>query len=185
MHRILVIMIAAVALCLAGQRAQALENENLLVTMPKGYKVGFQKRQGNQMISEMVPENESVENWTEMVTVQIFFGMRDVTPAAYRGRIEKLWAEACPNSTFVNLHSAPENGYPIMMWAQKCPLNAKTGKREVTWMKAIAGQDSFYLVQKAFKSEPSTEQRRDMLDYFEGVRVCDTRVKEKPCNLAR
>ena len=48
--------------------------------MPTGYKVDFQQRKGNMLMTEMVPVNESVNNWTEMVTVQIFYGLKNVTP---------------------------------------------------------------------------------------------------------
>ena len=53
-----------------------LVNENLLVAMPEGYKLGWQDRNAQRLMSEMVPAAQTVENWTEMVTVQIFFGLK-------------------------------------------------------------------------------------------------------------
>src|ERR1044071_8157948 len=76
-----------------------LENENLLTTMPAGYKVDFQQRKGNLLMTEMVPVNENVNNWTEMVTVQIFYGLTNVTPEQFNKRMEGLWQGSCPNST--------------------------------------------------------------------------------------
>ena len=111
-------------------------------------------------ISEMIPAGEAIENWTEMVTVQIFLNMRDVTPAQYRVRMQKLWGDACPGSAFSKVKEGIENGYATLTWLQKCPVNKQTGKPELTWMKAMQGKDSFYLVQKAYKFEPSAEQRR-------------------------
>jgi hypothetical protein len=72
-----------------------LKNENLLVAMPDGYKVGFQDKNARQQMTEMVPDSQSVKDWTDMVTVQIFFGMTDVTPDAHKQRLEKLWTENC------------------------------------------------------------------------------------------
>ena len=95
--------ILAIAATLAfGASARALEAENLLITKPKSYSVGYQKKSDTQMMSEWVPQGESVEAWTEMVTVQIFF-MRDVSPATYRKRMEKLWGDACPGSQVMNV----------------------------------------------------------------------------------
>lgn len=165
--------------------ASALEDENLLVSLPDGYKIGFQQKTGNQIISEMVPSAETVENWTEMVTVQIFLNMRDVTPAQYRARLEKLWADACSGSEFSTVKTGTENGYPTLTWFQKCPLNKQTGEPELTWMKATQGRDSFYLVQKAFKFSPSPEQSKRWGDFLDGVRVCDTRLSDRPCRLGR
>jgi hypothetical protein len=48
-------------------------------------------------------------------------------------------------------------------------------------MKAIQGRDSFYLVQKAYKFEPSAEQKKQWDDYLDSVSVCDTRRPERPC----
>lgn len=160
-----------------------LENENLLVGMPKGYKVGFQKRQGNQMISEWVPQAETVENWTEMVTVQVFFGMRNVALPEWRSRIEKLWADACSNSRFAKVKEGIENGFATLTWSQTCPKNATTGKPEIAWMKAISGKDSLYMVQKAFKAEPTGEQQKEWFGYLDSIGACDTREKDRPCRV--
>ena len=61
-------------LLLAGGASAQLKDENLLQGMPAGYKIGFQERQGPIIITEMVPESESAEEWTEMVTSQLFIG---------------------------------------------------------------------------------------------------------------
>src|SRR5262245_12991559 len=90
MRRVVSLAFAFLLLAFAATSARALEDENLLVSMPKGYKIGYQKRAANQAISEMVPQAETVDDWSEMVTVQIFFSMRGVTPAQYRNRLEGL-----------------------------------------------------------------------------------------------
>jgi hypothetical protein len=60
-------------------------------------------------------------------------------------------------------------------------LNQATGKPEKTWFKAIKGNDSFYVVQKAFKFDPSKEQIAQWMQYFRSVAVCDTRLADRPC----
>jgi hypothetical protein len=174
---------AIAAVLAAAAPADALENENLLVSLPNGYKIGYQKSGAQQVISEMVPAGETVENWTEMVTVQIFLGMRNVTPVQYRERMQGLWAKACAGSEFVGVKEGLENGYATLTWMQKCPLNQVTGKPELTWMKAMQGRDSFYLVQKAYAFEPSAEQSRKWSEFLDSVRVCDTRLADRPCKL--
>ena len=174
----------ALAAALAvGSPASALENENLLVSLPRGYKVGYQKTTPKGSVSEMVPTNETVESWTEMVTVQIFLNVRGATPTQYRDRLQKLWSNACADSEFAKVRDGIENGYAALTWMQKCPVHPQSGKPEATWLKAVQGRDSFYLVQKAFKFDPSAEQRREWGKFLEGVRVCDTRLPGRPCNL--
>ena len=66
---------------------------------------------------------------------------------------------------------------------QVCPLNQATGKPEITWFKAIQGNDSFYVVQKAFKFMPTNEQVVAWTQYLKSVQVCDTRIKGRECPL--
>jgi hypothetical protein len=158
----------------------ALEAENLLVAVPPGYKVGHQAKNAKQLISEMVPKAETVDTWTEMVTVLIYFG-RKGSLIGYRTQMEKDWAAACAGAKSAPVGGGLVNGYTTMIWRQSCPLNKATGKPEITWFKAIAGNDSFYVVQKAFKFEPSPEQAATAVKYLDGVSVCDTRIAERKC----
>ena len=95
--------------------------------------------------------------------------------------MEKLWSGALPGGSGNVVSSASENGYATLLWRQSCPLNKATGKPEMTWFKAVAGSDSFYVVQKAFKFEPSPEKLAEWIGYLNKVSVCDTRVPERRC----
>lgn len=158
-----------------------LKNENLLQSLPGGFKVDYQTKQNNMLMVEMVPKNETVNNWSEMVTTQIFLGLQKTTPEAFQATMQKMWGDACKNSEFASVAKGVENGYPFSLWLQTCPLNPATGKPEITWFKAIQGNDSFYVVQKAFKFSPSKQQITQWMDYFRTVTVCDTRLSESLC----
>jgi hypothetical protein len=157
-----------------------LENENLLVSVPSGYKIDYQKKQGNVLMSEMVPVNETVNNWTEMVTVQIFYDLK-IAPEQVRGKLEQGWAGSCPGSQTKLITQGVERSYPSIMWVMFCPMNPSTKKPEKTWVRGIQGADSFYLVQKAYKFTPSQEQEAQWLGFLNGVSVCDSRVPERAC----
>lgn len=51
----------------------------------------------------------------------------------------------------------------------------------MTWFRAVQGNDSFYLVQKAFKLLPTADQIVHWTRYLQGVSVCDTRLADRPC----
>ena len=138
---------------------QNLRDENLLVAVPDGYKVDFQQRSGSMLISEMVPVAQTVANWTEMVTVQVFHDLK-VTPEQFKARVDKEGLAARAGIESHPVAQGDENGYAYMVWLQSCPLNEATGKPEITWFKAIAGNDSFYVVQLAFKAWPSKDHLR-------------------------
>lgn len=158
-----------------------LNNENLLQNLPQGYKIDFQTEKGNMRMTEIVPEAETVDNWTEMVTTQIFLGMKDKTPEQFQSTMAKSWAAACKDSSIAPITNGEENGYAFSLWLQVCPINQATGKPEKTWLKAIKGNDSFYVVQKAFKFNPSEQQIVEWMQYFRSIMVCDTRHAEHPC----
>ncbi len=174
------------AVCRVDSSAQAqLQNENLMVTMPEGYKLGFQDRKDNRLINEMVPEGQTVDNWTDMLTVQIFFGLKNATPEAFRQRTEKLWSETCEGAQSSSVAQATERGYPMAVWIEFCPLNKQTGKPEFTLHKAIQGSDSFYVVQEAFRSKPDKAQIEQWSRYLRSVFVCDTRIADRACPTAK
>lgn len=157
------------------------KNETLLQSLPLGYKIDFQARQGNMGITEMVPQAESVENWTEMVTTQVFFGLKSATPEQFQANMEKNWLASCKAGQSASIANGAENGYPFTLWLLSCPLNPATGKPEITWFKAIKGNDSFYVVQKAFRFEPAREQVMQSMQYLRKVSLCDTRLPDRAC----
>ena len=135
----------------------------------------------NMLTTEFVPAKETVENWTEMVTVQVFFGLK-ATPQQFMDDMVKRWCAACPDAEEAHtVADAPENCYPTLVWLLSCPKNPGTGKPETTWFKAVQGNDSFYLVQKAFKFEPSKEQITRWMGYLRNVSVCDSRIADRAC----
>jgi hypothetical protein len=174
------IYLGLVAAMAASVCVAQLQDENILTKLPDGFKVDFQQRNKDMLISEMVPVKQSVKDWTEMVTVQVFYGLK-ATPDQFKARIESGLATACPKSESRPVAQGAENGYPSMVWLQNCPLNKATGKPEITWFKAIQGNDSFYIVQVAFKAWPSKEQITQWMGYLKDVAVCDTRLPDRPC----
>lgn len=157
-----------------------LTNENLLVKLPAGYKVGFQDRKANMQITELVPAGEAVANWTEMVTIQIFRGLK-ATPDQFRERLETRWRESCAAGEGHHIAKEAENGYPSAVWLLSCPRNPGTGKPEITFFKAVQGNDSVYVVQKAFKFTPSKDQVTQWVGYLRTVSVCDSRLSDRQC----
>jgi len=174
---VIAFLVSAAPICSSAE----LRDENLLQGIPPGYKIDFQAKKGNMIMMEMVPHGESVKNWTEMVTTNIYLGLKSATPESYRAEIGQMWGAVCKGSQFAPVTKGKENGYPFSIWIQVCPLNPSTGKPEYTWFKAIKGNDSFYVVQKAFKFQPSEKQNTKWMQYFHSIIVCDSRLKGHPC----
>ena len=163
------------------QTGSSLENENLLVEVPQGFKIDFQAEQNNMVINEMVPQSESINNWSTLITVQIFLGMTNTTPEQYQDTLTQSWFTACQDSESYPVADGTENGYNFVLWQLYCPLNPSTQKVEFTYLKAIQGNDSFYLVQVAFRHEPTSDEITEWMNYLRTVQVCDSRIPESAC----
>jgi hypothetical protein len=129
-----------------------MEGENLLFIPPMNFKVGYHVDRNS--MTEWVPNGETVEDWTEILTVQIFRNLKDVTPAAFLQNIGTTYLNACPGTPKDDIRTGNVNGYVVSMLALKCPRNA-AGKPETTVFRAINGKDALYLVQHAWRTAPS------------------------------
>lgn len=162
-----------------------LKDENLIQNLPAGYKVGFQTKKGNMEITEMIPDPESLQQWTEMLTTQVFHGLRNATPESFQISMQQGIQVSCPGGMSAPVAKGEENGYPFAVGMIACPMNRSTGKPEFVWFKAIKGNDSFYVVQKAFRFEPSSEEVTRWTRYLASVTVCDTRLVNQKCPTLR
>lgn len=169
----------ALALGCPGAFAQ-FSDEQLQATAPAGYKISDDQRTKDSKIVEFIPEKQKVKNWTEKMTVQVFYGLK-VSPQEFMAKTERAAPEACPDASVVLVRQGEENGYNFILFLQHCPLNKATRKPEITWFKAIEGNDSFYVVRLAAKYEPSKEKITSWMQYMRKIVVCDTRLPDRAC----
>ena len=59
-HFRLAFVLSAIFPAASTSAVDAMQGENLLQSLPPGYKIGYQTRQGHMSMSEMVPSDESV-----------------------------------------------------------------------------------------------------------------------------
>ncbi len=156
-------------------------NEKFIAPLPAGFKIGAASAPPHQRVVEAVPQSETVESWTRMVTFQVVFGLKTADPDQIPTGMSKLWVSGCPGGAATKLSGAVERGYPSSLWMFACPLNRATGKPETTWMKTLSGADSTYSAQYAFRSQAGDGGRAAALSYLAGVFVCDTRKPDRPC----
>lgn len=161
--------------------ADALQDENLLTTMPSGFKTGYSASNGKEDMMEYVPSTETVEDWTKMVTVQVFHDAKDVDPDAFAANIADGWKSSCTGGDAEKITTGVENGYPIAVWAYDCALNPETNKPESMWLKVTSGGDALYSVQYAYRAKATGDLATLALDYLHSVMVCDTRRSDRPC----
>ena len=174
-----VIILASFSSSMASGQS-LIDAENLLLSPPKDFKVGFQSNRDNRLMTEFVPAAETVEDWTQMLTVQIYRGAT-VDAATFLQGVGKRYMEACSGTTAKGIYTGQVNGYVVSMLLLKCPMNPGTGKPETTAFRVIKGKDALYSVQRAWRAVPSDQEVDDVMHALAKVTVCDTRAPEHPC----
>ena len=153
-----------------------LQAENLLFAPPKNFKIGYHSDHIGSL-TEFVPSGQTVDDWTEMLTVQIFRNLKEVAPAAFLQKIGAQWLNACPETPKGSILNGQVNGYSVSMLVLKCPKSPSTGKPEATVFRVIKGTDALYSVQYAWRTLPSDEGQQALAKST----VCDTRDPSHPC----
>lgn len=164
--------------------AAAQDAEMLMRSMPAGYHVEHEHSDGTTATTRMLPQGQSGNEWSELVTFHVFAGRKAASPERFQLALAAAWLELCHGGTAARVAQGKENGYTFSIWSQSCPLNPATGRPESTWTKAIEGNEGFYLVQKSFRFEPNDVQVRESIEYLGSVTVCDPRLPDRPCPAA-
>jgi hypothetical protein len=143
----------------------------MLSKVPKGYKAVHQHTSEFGSIQEFVPEGENLSQWTEMLTVQILPHRREWTLSEFRATLEELWRSMNPGSSSELIEQGFEGLNPMLFWSLTCPLNRKTAKPEMTWIKIVMQNGYSTVVQKAFKFRPPADAIAFWVSYLRDVRV--------------
>jgi hypothetical protein len=174
------VLVGCVASVSLGQ--SLIEAEHLMFSPPKDFIVGYKASHDNYFITEFVHTGQTVDDWTEIVTMQIW-RHETVDPASFLQGIGGRYKKDCPGAEVDGggIHTGQVNGYAISMLVLRCPNNPSTAKLETTVFRVIQGNDALYSVQYAWRSVPSDQELKDALHLLANATVCDTRTPGHPC----
>ncbi|MGE6334378.1 hypothetical protein, partial [Stenotrophomonas sp. NPDC077659] len=148
-------------------------SEQVLMPRFDGYVKAFEASDPQTgHITEFVPKGQTVEAWTDMVTVNIAPNSAWVSPRDFLGSMEAGWRGACPDAEVNWLREGVELGRQMAVLMLSCPLNPGTGKPETAWVKGIQGEQGFYTVQKAFRTEVKEADVVTWVKWLSGVALC-------------
>ena len=100
---VLFLMFVATGYSTAGQKGD--QKEGLQWSLPTGTKWvtgNAQSIQGKYSIIEQIPEGETVQNWSELITIQNFAGTRG-SPEHFLEHLKAIREKVCPGSTTWNI----------------------------------------------------------------------------------
>ena len=188
MTRYAVIVLFALFL-FAPRGAVALKpGENLLVKFPEGWKLGYQAKRGGVRVSDFIPVNQTIDTWRQMFTVKVFEGVMD-SPSTFLDRIEAGIRKGCKDVKADSPGVVVDNGYEAAVTLIACANETHTGNGTLSLMKAISGNEGFYLVRRAWRGKPfpldtmpvSRQEFSIWLEQINATKVCDTRGTDHPC----
>jgi hypothetical protein len=152
----LVVLLAQVAAAAAPPAARVVTpvfHRLVAFSLPPPFKVGFERTTGNILVREHVPEGETVDNWSRMITLQGVQGMAynaQATPQGYLLALARGFQQHCPD-TFVALDLGPQPMVREASFAKvvSCGHVSAGGKAhsETSVMLAIQGSDDFYALE--------------------------------------
>lgn len=150
--------------------------ENLLTPLPAGWKIGFsQGQKGVSQIMEMVPEDQTVENWKQMITVQIFHTLKDVDPDRFGDQMAAGFQKACPKT---QVSWIPQKSINDRRAVRFFFYNPDCGGRpaESLLLLVLQGKDALHVVQYAWRPTPPSERQvNEAKSFLDRTRFCDTR----------
>jgi len=168
--------------------------------IPKGWKPGYEKTMPARYIQEFVPAGESVEAWSEMITVQ---GLKDMsqnpnmTPKALlsmvAGGIKKKCGENFIGQAIGEQKVDSYEAYSAIIGCANLPANQPTGVKqgqgEVAFYLAIKGARDIYVIQRAVRTNafdptrsPITVDRiSTLMRDVQPIKICDLNVSQFTC----
>lgn len=191
--------IAAVALALpaawiaTAARAQTApdQRERVLLRLPgPDWKIGSTSSVPGVSLTEMVMSNETIDNWTSLVTISIFFDAR-ITPErminALRANLNKT--DICiDHATFAG-ELVQQDGMDAAAGTMICGRTKRTGDGEVTLFVLLRGEDNLCALFRAWRVPPFVEgeggideaEIRAGFDVLRRATVCNPRNPQRPC----
>lgn len=153
--------------------------------LPAGFAPAYENASGGQYLQEMVPKGETVEKWSQMITLT---GAKDLatnpraTPQVFASLMAQRFQSSCPASFSVaNLGAMKIGVHDAQAVVMACGSLTKGADAysEAMLMLAIRGEKDFYTVQWAERgvASPSpialdTTKWRERMSKLEPIRIC-------------
>lgn len=155
---------------LPAQIVEGLENAPL-----PGFELGYQAHDGAASMYEYVPNGETVQDWTRMVTFNSMpgFAQQGVTAPFFMTRMRESLARVCTGATVDYYREFAYDGASAVAMRSHCPSNPMTGSPEITFFRAMNDGEDLHIVQVAYRYEPDDDEAAWAEDYLGTVHLCE------------
>jgi len=163
--------------------------EQLLADTPEGWQQTFATKTEALRMAEFIPAGDSRDGWREKLAFESVSGGPLPDPIEFTVAIGAEQASSCDGFEHINIQSGLENNYPTSVRLLTCNRNKVTNQGQVVLIKAIQGNDYFYVITRTKRVPPiepgavpvSDEEMASWATYMRTVRVCDPDREAHPC----
>jgi hypothetical protein len=163
--------------------------ERLIAQPPSGWTRVYQLNRDGNRISEFVPADEEPNRWVNKISFEAFLDIHHADPIELLLYEVEQYQKRCNFVQHFNLFSGYENGYPTSLRLIMCGKSKQLETGEVSMVKAILGEQSFYVIKLAHKVAPfevnkaevTQEEIAQWSTFMKRVVVCDPDTTEHPC----
>lgn len=167
-------MLAFLAVVIAGSGPGVAGDGYFVSPELPGFATGYQAGNADAAISEQVPEGESVEHWSRMVTTQRFTGLAgEVSASRYAEAVIGGLAQGCPGAKATPITNLRIDGRLAARFRADCPRNPQTGLPEVFWFVAVPGPRDMHVKQVAFRRLPDAADAAWAEQFLAALRWCE------------
>jgi hypothetical protein len=167
---------------LSGPAGAQISGEHLVQAKLPGFVVGHTAERGPMFIEELIPEGETVEQWTRMITKQRFAGTAgSLSPEELMSRMASGLAGGCPGGVAGAVRRFEVLGAAAAELRADCPKNPATGKPETFLAQAIAGPADIHVLQVAFRKMPSRDDVSWAKSHLASAVLCTATSRDPRC----
>lgn len=134
----------------------------------RAWKLGWSQNQGGAVFEEYILDGDSVENWSELVTVQFFPGLQKQTkPDIYEAALKSQLSSVCPSIVWDSLYQSDDER--IWKWhIQGCP--GQPDQSEIARLKQTSS--GFHVWHYAIKKAPMPADNENVwLENLKAIRI--------------
>ena len=165
------------------------DGERLIASAPKNWQLIYQLNSGEVRLTDFIPPDETEKDWQTKLSFEAHTQLADIDPISIVMGEIKSKNEICSNIDHSNLFSGFENNYPTSVRLIQCGENAHLQMGEINLIKAIQGNDYFYIIRfqkkvpvfERGKAEFTNDEVATWASFLKLVTLCDTRDTNHAC----
>lgn len=157
--------------------------ETLQLLLPEGYFVAHEQSTDTASILEFLPEGQSLDDWSRMVTVTRSALGHPAPARAITATLAQSMLNTCESLSARVVQESAQNGYETVTLLTHCPQSVMDASvSESAIIKVIAGAQTAHTVQFAWRAALAGEDVfQGWLGWSEAQILCDGDLPAHPC----